>query len=87
MARVELRGLAKSYDDAPAVTDLNLEINDKEFVVLLGPSGCGKTTILRCIAGLEEPSAGEIYIGDRLVNDLNPKQRTHRRVAVLTTLK
>jgi len=75
LARVELRGLAKAYDDVPAVIDLNLEVNDKEFVVLLGPSGCGKTTTLRCIAGLEEPSAGEIYIGDRLVNDLDPKQR------------
>src|SRR6266699_733070 len=75
LARVELRGLAKAYDDVPAVTDLSLEVNDKEFVVLLGPSGCGKTTTLRCIAGLEEPSAGEIYIGDRLVNDLDPKQR------------
>src|SRR6266536_1333426 len=73
LARVELRGLAKAYDDVPAVIDLNLEVNDKEFVVLLGPSGCGKTTTLRCIAGLEEPSAGEIYIGDRLV-DRQPSQ-------------
>ena len=54
---------------------LDLEVKDKEFVVLLGPSGCGKTTTLRCVAGLESPDDGEIYIGDRLVNDLDPKER------------
>ena len=75
MARVELRGLTKTYDGAVAVKELDLEIKDKEFVVLLGPSGCGKTTTLRCVAGLESPEAGEIYIGDRLVNDLDPKER------------
>ena len=75
MARVKLQGLSKSYDGAVAVKGLDLEIRDREFVVLLGPSGCGKTTTLRCIAGLETPSEGEIYIGDRLVNDLDPKQR------------
>src|SRR5213593_47400 len=75
LARVMLRGLTKAYDDAPAVKALNLEVRDKEFVVLLGPSGCGKTTTLRCIAGLESPDDGEIYIGDRLVNDLEPKER------------
>jgi len=57
------------------VKGLDLEVKDKEFVVLLGPSGCGKTTTLRCVAGLESPDDGEIYIGDRLVNDLDPKER------------
>src|SRR5206468_4514657 len=55
--------------------DVNLHIRDKEFIVLVGPSGCGKSTTLRMIAGLEEISSGEIYIGDRLVNDLPPKDR------------
>ena len=72
---MELRGLTKAYDGTLAVKGLDLEIKDKEFVVLLGPSGCGKTTTLRCIAGLESPDDGEIYIGDRLVNDLDPKDR------------
>lgn len=58
-----------------AVDKVDLEVRDKEFVVLLGPSGCGKTTILRCIAGLETPDEGEIYIGDRLVTGLEPKER------------
>jgi len=58
-----------------AVNDFNLEIKDKEFVVLVGPSGCGKTTSLRCVAGLEEASSGNIYIGDTLVNDVAPKDR------------
>jgi len=75
LARVELRGLTKSYDGVLAVKELNLEIKDREFVVLLGPSGCGKTTTLRCVAGLEEPSGGEIYFDGRLVNSLDPKQR------------
>ena len=72
---MELRGLSKAYDDAPAIQNLNLDMKDKEFVVLLGPSGCGKTTTLRCVAGLESPDAGSIYIGERLVNDLDPKER------------
>src|SRR5437867_9184015 len=75
LARVEMRGLTKAYNGTLAVKGLDLEIKDKEFVVLLGPSGCGKTTTLRCIAGLESPDDGEIYIGDRLVNDLDPKDR------------
>ena len=58
-----------------AVHDFNLEIKDKEFIVLVGPSGCGKSTTLRMIAGLEEISGGELYIGDRLVNDVAPKDR------------
>src|SRR5437867_7276016 len=80
LARVELRGLTKAYDGTLAVKGLDLEIKEKEVVVLLGPSGCGKTTALRCIAGLESPDDGEIYIGDRLVNDLDPKDRNFAMV-------
>ncbi|MCJ7654927.1 MAG: sn-glycerol-3-phosphate ABC transporter ATP-binding protein UgpC [Dehalococcoidia bacterium] len=75
MANVILKGLTKKFKDATAVDDLNIEIKDKEFAVLVGPSGCGKTTTLRIIAGLEEASAGEIYIGDKLVNDVQSKDR------------
>jgi len=75
LARVLLREVTKRFGDVVAVDSLSLEGKDKEFLVLLGPSGCGKTTALRCIAGLETPEEGEIYIGDRLVNDLDPKER------------
>jgi multiple sugar transport system ATP-binding protein len=76
MARVLLKGLRKEFDKGTvAVEGLDLEIKDKEFVVLLGPSGCGKTTTLRCIAGLEFATGGEVQIGDRVVNDLEPKDR------------
>src|SRR5881227_1336260 len=77
MASVTLRGLAKTYDPGgtQAVADLSLDVHDGEFFVLLGPSGCGKTTVLRCIAGLETPSAGEIRIGDRDVTQLSPGER------------
>jgi multiple sugar transport system ATP-binding protein len=76
MARVELRNLKKVYPGGvEAVKEADLIINDKEFVVLVGPSGCGKSTTLRMIAGLEEITSGEIYIGDRLVNDVPPKNR------------
>lgn len=75
LARVLLKNLTKRFGDVIAVNSLNLEVKDKEFLVLLGPSGCGKTTALRCIAGLETPEEGEIYIGDRLVNELDPKER------------
>src|SRR6266404_3641349 len=75
MARVAMRSLNKKYDEVHAVKDVNLNIRDKEFVVLVGPSGCGKTTTLRMVAGLEEITAGEIVIGDRVVNDLPPKDR------------
>jgi multiple sugar transport system ATP-binding protein len=76
MARVELKNVYKTYaGDVQAVKDANLVIDDREFVVLVGPSGCGKSTTLRMIAGLEEISSGEIYIGDRLVNDVPPKDR------------
>ena len=76
MASITLKNIYKIYEgDVVAVTDFNLEIIDKEFVVLVGPSGCGKSTTLRMIAGLEEISKGELYIGDRLVNDVAPKDR------------
>ena len=76
MANVTLKNIKKIYEkNVVAVQDFNLEIADKEFVVLVGPSGCGKSTTLRMIAGLEEISEGELYIGDRLVNDVPPKDR------------
>ncbi len=76
MARIELEELSKVYPDGTrAVSDLDLEIDDGEFVVLVGPSGCGKTTALRMVAGLEEITAGNVRIGDRVVNDLPPKDR------------
>jgi multiple sugar transport system ATP-binding protein len=75
MARVLLRNLNKKYDDVHAVKDVNLEITDRQFVVLVGPSGCGKTTTLRMVAGLEEISSGEISIDGRVVNDLPPMDR------------
>jgi len=76
MAEVLLKGLTKIFEGGvQAVKDFDLTVQDKEFVVLVGPSGCGKSTTLRCIAGLEEISEGEIYIGGRLVNDIPPKDR------------
>ena len=75
MANVILKKFTKKFKDVIAVDDLNIEIKDKEFAVLVGPSGCGKTTTLRAIAGLEEATLGDIYIGDRLVNDVQPKDR------------
>jgi multiple sugar transport system ATP-binding protein len=76
MATVTFDHLYKRYgDDVIAVNDLNLEIQDGEFLVLVGPSGCGKTTALRCVAGLEEISEGRLLIGDRVVNDVAPKDR------------
>lgn len=75
MASVTFRNIWKKFGDVVAINDLNLEIADKEFLVLVGPSGCGKTTALRCLAGLEEVSSGEVLIGDRIVNDVPPKDR------------
>jgi multiple sugar transport system ATP-binding protein len=75
MAGVTLRNLTKNFKNVVAVNNLNLEIRDKEFLVLVGPSGCGKTTALRMVAGLEEATSGEILIGDRVVNDVSPKDR------------
>lgn len=76
MASVKLKNVYKKYPGGvTAVSDFNLDIEDKEFVILVGPSGCGKTTTLRMIAGLEEITEGEIYIGDKFVNDVAPKDR------------
>ncbi len=75
MATVEFRGVTKRFGDVVAVDDLSLSVADGEFMVLVGPSGCGKTTALRMVAGLEKPSAGEIVIGDRVVNDEQPGRR------------
>ncbi len=76
MANLSLRNIKKVYDNkVTAVDDFNLEIQDKEFVVFVGPSGCGKSTTLRMIAGLEEISGGELYIDDKLVNSIAPKDR------------
>jgi multiple sugar transport system ATP-binding protein len=75
LARVLLENVKKTYGDVNAVDGVGLEIADKEFLTLLGPSGCGKTTTLRLIAGLETLTAGNIYIGDRLVNDVAPRDR------------
>jgi multiple sugar transport system ATP-binding protein len=76
MARVVLKNVYKKYNaQVMAVKDANIVCEDKEFLILVGPSGCGKTTTLRMIAGLEEASSGEIYIGDTLVNDIPPKDR------------
>jgi multiple sugar transport system ATP-binding protein len=76
MARVLLRNLNKKYDETVhAVKDVNLEIHDKEFVVLVGPSGCGKTTTLRMVAGLESITSGDVLIGETVVNDLAPMDR------------
>lgn len=76
MANLSLRHINKIYDNkVQAVFDFNLEIQDKEFIVLVGPSGCGKSTTLRMIAGLEDITNGELYIDDKLVNDVAPKNR------------
>ena len=76
MANISFKHVEKTYDNGVTVVpDLNLDIRDKEFVVLVGPSGCGKSTTLRMIAGLESITKGELYIGDRLVNDVAPKNR------------
>ena len=76
MASLSLQHIYKVYaGGVTAVSDFTLEIEDKEFIVLVGPSGCGKSTTLRMVAGLEEISDGELYIGDKLVNDVAPKDR------------
>jgi multiple sugar transport system ATP-binding protein len=75
MAGIELRNVSKRWGSFTGVEGFNLDIADQEFLVLLGPSGCGKTTTMRMIAGLEEASGGDILIGGRRVNDLDPKDR------------
>ena len=80
MAQVTLRNIVKKYDDTLAVRGIDLDIADKEFIVLVGPSGCGKSTTLRMIAGLEEITDGDIMIGGNLVNDMPPKDRDRKSV-------
>ncbi len=75
MAGVKYDHVTKQFGEVKAVNDLNLDIKDKEFLVLVGPSGCGKTTALRLLAGLEDITSGQILIGDRIVNDVAPKDR------------
>ena len=75
MAGLELRNIAKSYGSVPVIRNIDLSVKDGEFVVLVGPSGCGKSTILRMVAGLEDITSGEISIGDRVVNEMTPRER------------
>ncbi|MFQ6118854.1 MAG: ABC transporter ATP-binding protein [Methanosarcinales archaeon] len=75
MSRVKFEKVTKRFGKLEAIKDFNLEIKDKEFMVLVGPSGCGKSTVLRLIAGLETPSEGKLYIGEEVVNHLLPKER------------
>src|SRR5258706_5110217 len=75
MARVKFEHIYKRFGKVEVVHDINLDVKDKEFLVLVGPSGCGKSTCLRMVAGLEDATQGEIYIGDRVVNNVDPKDR------------
>jgi len=75
MYSVDLINLTKKWGKVTAVNDVNLHIEEGEFVVLLGPSGCGKTTTMRLVAGLEEITSGEIKIGDQVVNEIDPRKR------------
>ena len=75
VAQVQLDKITKQFDGVTAVEDIDLEIADREFMILLGPSGCGKSTLLRMIAGLEDPTEGTVTIGGRVVNDILPKDR------------
>ena len=75
MARVQFEHVYKRFGKVEVVHDINIDIKDKEFLVLVGPSGCGKSTCLRMVAGLEEASEGDIKIGDRIVNNVDPKDR------------
>ena len=73
MARVLLQNITKRFGNVTAVDNISLDIEDKEFIVLVGPSGCGKSTTLRMVAGLEEITAGQITIGDTVINDVPPE--------------
>ena len=76
MGAIKISSVGKIYPNGTrALEDVNIEINDGEFVVLVGPSGCGKTTLLRMVAGLEDVTEGEIFIGDKIVNEVAPKDR------------
>ena len=79
MSSVVLKNISKSYGKVSVVKDLNLERRDKEFMVFVGPSGCGKSTLLRIIAGLEDIQGGEVYIDEKVVNNLHPKDRDSLR--------
>ena len=80
MASLSLKHINKTYPNGfEAVKDFNLEIEDKEFIIFVGPSGCGKSTTLRMIAGLEEITSGELKIGDKIVNDVEPKEDVYKR--------
>src|SRR4029077_823283 len=75
MAKVDIRDVRKSYGDLEVIHSISADVSDGEFIVMVGPSGCGKSTLLRMVAGLETITAGEIVIGDRVVNALEPKDR------------
>jgi sn-glycerol 3-phosphate transport system ATP-binding protein len=75
MAQVQFKGVRKAFGNAPVIHGFDMDVRDGEFVVIVGPSGCGKSTLLRMVAGLESVSAGEIAIGERVVNQLEPKDR------------
>src|SRR5260221_6374615 len=75
MAKVDLRAVRKTYGNAAVIHGIDMQVADGEFIVIVGPSGCGKSTLLRMVAGLEAISSGEIAIGDRVVNALEPKDR------------
>ena len=75
MASVKMQGLRKRFGTHDVIPELDLEINDHEFMVFVGPSGCGKSTLLRIIAGLEPITEGDLFIGERRVNELTPAQR------------
>src|SRR5262245_54759346 len=75
MAQVHLRGVKKTYDKLEVIHGIDMEIADGEFIVIVGPSGCGKSTLLRMVAGLERITGGQVAIGDRVVNELEPKDR------------
>jgi multiple sugar transport system ATP-binding protein len=75
VASVRLDSITKTFDGVDAVSDLSLDIGDRDFMILLGPSGCGKSTLLRIISGLEHPTSGDVFIGDKRVTDIEPKQR------------
>ena len=75
MSALAIRHVTKRYGAVEVLKDIDLEVEDGEFVILVGPSGCGKSTLLNIIAGLDRATSGEIWIGGRLVNELNPKDR------------
>ena len=80
MSNVTLKNVTKIYDTKKVINNVDLNIKDKEFVVLVGASGCGKSTLLRMIAGLENITGGEIFIGDKKVNDVHPKRSEEHTV-------